>query len=39
MSSVNIAVFKVQNVPFIPSQMPEHPLTAAARRTLGTKIW
>jgi predicted 3-demethylubiquinone-9 3-methyltransferase (glyoxalase superfamily) len=42
-NSVNTAEFKVQNVPFIVSQMPEHTLTAAALRinsegTLGNKI-
>jgi len=44
MNSVNTAVFKVQNMPFIVSQMPKHALTAAAlknqsRGTLVTKIW
>jgi hypothetical protein len=43
MNSVNTAGFKVQNMPFIVSQMPERPLKAAALRnkskgTLGNKI-
>jgi hypothetical protein len=43
MNSVNTAEFKVQNMPFIVSQIPEHTLTAAALRinskgTLGNKI-